>query len=502
MTGIVGCICKQGKIDTSKTTDAMAQKLSHRGKYISKYSPDIYDGPEETSIIIVNHTPVAEFKSSKETDVLLIVDSIAATNALTEEMDIVLKKHDDVDSILWTNHVFKNLLATNVAIFSKSGLILTRSIDGQKPLYISKSREGIFFATERKGLWSIGLNEIEPFVPGSSMFITYTGDVKKTVTAARPIIERISKRDTILELRKYLESSFSYLEGISKCGILFSGGVDSSLVAHLAKRVMKEPYLFTTCTETSHDRKATRDASEILNMELVEVLLDSEVLWQTLPSVIYAIETTNRMDVEIALPFFLAAQEAKEQGITLMLSGQGPDELFGGYAKHVDLFIEHGSKALDVELAREVTITHEANIARDEKAVAFNGIEAYFPFLENHFVNLALSTTSEWKINPGGIPERKVLFRELATDMGLPKKLVNVPKRATQYSSGTSKLLRKSMIQNVESFKTMTRKLVSMKIQTVLDMMGLELGIPISTEGDTVSGINMEFVEAFRKREN
>jgi asparagine synthase (glutamine-hydrolysing) len=199
------------------------------------------------------------------------------------------------------------------------------------------------------------------------------------------------------------------------------------------------------------------------------VELNSEIVWDTLPELIYTIETSNQMDVEIALPFFLAAKKAVDEGCTTIISGQGPDELFAGYARHVKIFSEDGPKALEQQLWKEVSITHEANIERDVKAIAAHGGESFFPYLDQLFVRTALSIPVDWKIDPDGEPQRKVIFRELAQQMGLPKEIAFTPKSATQYSSGSAKLIIESIMENLESLESLSKKKAARRVQGVLN---------------------------------
>jgi asparagine synthetase B (glutamine-hydrolysing) len=149
--------------------------------------------------------------------------------------------------------------------------------------------------------------------------------------------------------------------------------------------------------------------------------------------------------------------------------------LFAGYARHVRLFANKGKEALDIQLRREVMATHETNIERDERAIAAQGIEAYFPYLSSEFVDLALSIPSDWKVRLGKHPERKVIFRELARQVGLPESICVLPKKATQYSSGSSRILMKSLVENVNTMKNAPKREQRLKAQEYLHSLASEL---------------------------
>ncbi|MHA2395989.1 MAG: asparagine synthase C-terminal domain-containing protein, partial [Candidatus Thorarchaeota archaeon] len=184
-----------------------------------------------------------------------------------------------------------------------------------------------------------------------------------------------------------------------------------------------------------------------------------------------------------------------------VISGQGPDELFAGYAKHVKTYVENGTEALREQLWSEVSITHEANIERDERAIASHGVEGFFPYLDQHFVRASLSVPVEWKVSPVGTPQRKVIFRELAQIMGVPDEIALTPKNATQYSSGSSKMLLESIIEHVDGFTELSRKKVSRQVQDVLDEIAYQIQMPTAQKKDRRLNLDLESVNKFLDRE-
>jgi asparagine synthetase B (glutamine-hydrolysing) len=167
-----------------------------------------------------------------------------------------------------------------------------------------------------------------------------------------------------------------------------------------------------------------------------------------------------------------------------MVSGQGPDELFAGYEKHVRLFMDKGESALDNELRSEIKNTNRVNIERDEKAIAYNGLSAFFPYLNSQFMFEALTVPSRWKVTLGKNPERKVIFRELAINMGLPEEIALSPKKATQYSSGSQRIIRRAISEKVKSLPESQIKKKGALAQIVMDRIARELGMPIQSRSD------------------
>lgn len=291
----------------------------------------------------------------------------------------------------------------------------------------------------------------------------------------RPAVQRdVNPREILEKLNHCLIDSFKQILDVSKCAVLFSGGVDSSLAALLTQRQCNETVLITARCDDSHDAKASVIAAEALAIELLEVRIDSDSLWQSLPEVVRSIGKSRRMDVEIAIPFFFAAREAKRRGFRLMVSGQGPDELFGGYARYEKMMLEQGPEKVEEALWRDVSTTYEMNIQRDVRVLQYYNIQAFFPYLHPNFVSLALSIPAALNIDPSKTPARKLIFRELALMMGVPRTIAMEQKRATQYSSGSSKMLIESMKGHIDYLKNKSRREIQLLVQTYLDQINLQ----------------------------
>lgn len=373
--------------------------------------------------------------------------------------------------------IFGSILLTA----DKSGVIIQRSIDGSRPLYYVLYEQKVYFATEKKAIWKLGYKLAESLQPGQQLNISWNGIIKVSEWKRRekPDIQRtISKEIFLQRLEPALHESFEKLAGINSCAVIFSGGVDSSLAALLTSRICDETYVITSSVPSSHDSVFAQKAAKILGLKHINVTLESKTLWKNLAQIMYSIETTNRMDVEIAIPFFFAAKAAKQLHVDLVISGQGPDELFAGYSRYVRLFEEKGENALEDTLWQDFQATHEANIERDVKAIGAHGLECYFPYLDPSFVEIALSIPSEMKIRLGEYLERKVIFRELAQSMGIPEELALVPKKATQYSSGSTKLLMNSISISMCQYRGLSKKSLDLIMQKILNDIGSKVRIP------------------------
>jgi asparagine synthase (glutamine-hydrolysing) len=288
--------------------------------------------------------------------------------------------------------------------------------------------------------------------------------------SVRPTVDRtIDPNHAVEQLSRHLQDSFNNLRGIERCAVLFSGGVDSSLAAIMTARMCKDTLLITARCEGSHDSRIARKSAEAIAIPINEVTIDSEIVWKILPDIVKSIKSSKRMDVEIAIPFFLAAQEAHNQGYDILVSGQGPDELFAGYARYERLMNQKGTEAVEDALWADYSVTDDVNIQRDIGAITYHGLEAFFPYLHKGFVKTALSLPATMNIDSTKSPSRKLMFRKLAIALGVPEEVASIPKKATQYSSGTSKMLVKSFRQHSDLMRELSRSEIKNAIQQYLD---------------------------------
>lgn len=232
------------------------------------------------------------------------------------------------------------------------------------------------------------------------------------------------------------------IKGRSRVGVTFSGGLDSSLLAFLSKKVLKNEVkllLVTVFAEGYGEPLETRKAADMLNIELVEVAADRRACADVIRYSKSARIWRTPMDVSLGVGFVLASRTASSKGCELLISGQGADELFGGYAKYEKTVTRPDLMARAMEYDFEHLYE---GLARDAEAIRDGGCEPSFPYLDRLVVNAANSIPSEKRVVGG---YRKAPLRETAMKLGLPRQLALAPKRAFQYSSGLEKLLRKEI---------------------------------------------------------
>lgn len=367
---------------------------------------------------IYNHRPLREWLEGRGVEFESDVDTEVILRLIEYLLDRGIKMEDAVKKAM-------RMLNGDYAVAMTDGakIYLFRDPVGIRPLHFSPRG---YFASERKVLWAIG-EEAHPVLPGELVILDGDGVRRKRLLRPGDLLRRgCSARKSIRAALEYAVK----MRTPDRLGVLFSGGLDSSLLALLASDY-GDVTLYTAGTENSPDVEWARKASDALGLPLKEYLFGEEDVEEAARKVVFAIEEPNPMNLSIGVPLYFATKLARENGDAVLLSGQGADELFGGYAKYIE-------KPEIME--KDVENLWLRNLERDDKIAMLNSVEGRFPYLDPNVVGLALSLPLELKIANG---VRKRLLREVALELGLPEEFAMREKKACQYGSHSQKLLQK-----------------------------------------------------------
>lgn len=323
------------------------------------------------------------------------------------------------------------------AISSNNRLILARDRIGIKPLYYARQgAETLYFASELKALTPLA-EDIKEFPPGTlydseSGFHTYY-QVPNQIPLELDFAVHIRRvRETIeAAVKKRLLSDVPL-------GAFLSGGLDSSIIAAIAKKHMPKLHTFSVGIEGSRDLEAARRVARHIGSTHHEYVYSAAEVVDKLPEIIYHLESFDQDLVRSAIPTWFCARMAADK-VKVILTGEGADELFAGYTYHKGI-TDH--EALHSELRRSVTRLHNINLQRVDRMTMRHAIEARVPFLDTDVIAMAQTVPPELKLKTGDNGQRieKWILRKAFEDL-LPPEIVWRDKEQFDEGSGMVDLL-------------------------------------------------------------
>ncbi len=306
----------------------------------------------------------------------------------------------------------------------KDVYLIGRDEIGVIPLYQGWDKQGRYYvASELKALEGQNLVSIEEF-PNGHYF--YSKDEKPTRWYKRDwedfsAVEnnkratddtgKIINEDVLLQVRNGLENAVKQqLMSDVPYGVLLSGGLDSTVIAAITQKFAKKrietgslkdawwPQLhsFAVGLEGSPDLIAAKKAADFIGTVHHEVHFTIQEALDALEDVIYHIETYDITTVRASTPMYLLARVIKSMGIKMVLSGEGSDELFGGY-----LYFHKAPNAKEFheELVRKISKLHLYDCLRANKSLSAWGVEGRVPFLDKDFIDIAMRLNPMDKMN-------------------------------------------------------------------------------------------------------
>lgn len=454
-----GIVCafnlKQKTEDLRPQILEMAKKIRHRG-------PD-WSGIYSNDKVIMAHERLA------------IVDPASGKQPLlSEDKNLVLAangeiyNHRDLRKQLKTVYNFQTESDCEVilALYKEKGVgflddlngifgfaiydvvedeyLVARDHMGIIPLYIGWDQNGTFYvASELKALEGV-CAKIELFPPGHYLS-SKDGKLVKWYSREWTAFDAVKENKTcIAEIKEALEAAVHrQLMSDVPYGVLLSGGLDSSITSAIAKKYSQKrietddaseawwPQLhsFSVGLEGSPDLAAAKKVAAHIGTVHHEIKFTIQEGLDAIRDVIYQLETYDVTTVRASTPMYLMARVIKSMGIKMVLSGEGADELFGGY-----LYFHKAPNAKEFheETVRKLSKLHQYDCLRANKSLAAWGIEGRVPFLDKEFIDVAMKINPQDKMINGERMEKWVL-RKAFEDM-LPESVAWRQKE--QFSDG------------------------------------------------------------------
>jgi asparagine synthase (glutamine-hydrolysing) len=322
--------------------------------------------------------------------------------------------------------------------------LIARDPIGVIPLYIGYDTDGkVYVASELKALEG-QCDHYEPFLPGH-YYWSKTPGMKRYYS--RDWFDYSAVKDntaSVEEIHDALEDAVKrQLMSDVPYGVLLSGGLDSSVISAVAEKYSQHrieeggatkawwPRLhsFAVGLKGAPDLAKARLVAERIGTVHHEINYTIQEGLDAIRDVIYFIETYDVTTVRASTPMYLLARVIKSMGIKMVLSGEGADEIFGGY-----LYFNKApdAKAFHEETVRKLSKLYMYDCLRANKSLSAWGVEGRVPFLDKEFLDVAMRTNPEAKMCPGAKIEKKIV-REAFSDM-LPEEVVWRQKE--QFSDG------------------------------------------------------------------
>jgi asparagine synthase (glutamine-hydrolysing) len=334
-------------------------------------------------------------------------------------------------------------------IAEPNAIVAGRDTMGIRPLYYGEGADIVALSSERKILWKAGINDAVSFPTGHTAVFSKDGcRFKPFRTLAYKQPRRISMKAAAKRLQALLEDSVrKRVAGLERVAVAFSGGLDSCIIAFLAKKSEVNVDLIHVSLKNQPEIEYARQVADSLHLPIHVCQYTETDIERVLPKVLWAIEEPDPINTSIGIPVFWAAENAAKIEFRVMLAGQGADELFGGYRRYVDDYLHCGYEKARRGMFNDVTRLYEASLERDYKICNYHDVELRVPFVTPKIAKFAASLPLELKIEKFDTL-RKLVLREAARGLGLPRSVVEKPKKAIQYATGVNNALKRIAKRN------------------------------------------------------
>ncbi|MEY8707851.1 asparagine synthase B [Bacteroides faecichinchillae] len=340
------------------------------------------------------------------------------------EVILALYKEKGIHFLEELNGIFAFVLYDE----EKDEFLIARDPIGVIPLYIGKDKEGrIYLGSELKALEGF-CDKYEPFLPGH-YFYSKEGKMNRWYTRNWVEYNAVKDNDAkVNDVKKALEEAVQrQLMSDVPYGVLLSGGLDSSVISAIAKKYAAKrietdgasdawwPQLhsFAVGLKGAPDLIKAREVAEYIGTVHHEINYTIQEGLDAIRDVIYFIETYDVTTVRASTPMYLLARVIKSMGIKMVLSGEGADEVFGGY-----LYFHKAPtpQAFHEETVRKLNKLHLYDCLRANKSLAAWGVEGRVPFLDKEFLDIAMRLNPKAKMCPEKEIEKRIV-REAFEDM-------------------------------------------------------------------------------------
>jgi asparagine synthase (glutamine-hydrolysing) len=422
-------------------------------KLVMEHNGEIYNYKQLKKRLQNDHT----FVSNTDSEIVIhLLEHYYKENGFSNLLDAIKKTVADIDGIY----------AIALKDQDEDKIYLVRDRLGIRPLYYGQNNNIIGFASERKGLWQIGIREPTfSLLPGHCVILS--DKISSPIKIAEPSVNYSNKptltnlEDALSAYKKALYNSIKKRsQDLSRIGIIFSGGIDSVLVAKITKELVPNVTCYTSGIAGSDDIKFSKVIADQLDLDLKINELNIKDIENMLPNILNIIETTNSTQAEVSIPIYGALKLAAKDGLRVVFTGQGADELFAGYPWYAQIFGKYGAKKLKEYMIQDLLLLYKETLEREDKLAMSNSIEMREPFLDSDIVRTATSIDLNLNLTDKNDIFGKRVHRELAIQVGIPKHIAYREKQAAQHGAGIHGILSKIAEKNGFNKKMITKEYI------------------------------------------
>ena len=454
MTGIYIQIKKSKSQLNLKNPAEIYNKLAHRGNYLtfSMQTNNFILFSCFQRHLMEYHDCICSYESEDNSDPDFCVIDGQIFNL--SDISIGNSEHEITTAAKKMYHLFKtegleSLKKINgiysVVLKIADQFIAIKDPIGNNPLYIAEQKEFIIFASELKSLpKDVESTWILP--PGSAFFYDTKNNLGnlQTFYDVDQLLERVKNPESNINVIKQnimdllSKSVHNAISVNGTVGALLSGGIDSSIICALALKENPNTPLFTIGVQDSKDIvHAKLFSSQYPDIEHYIHTITFEDIKKEVPNVIKSLETFDAALIRSAIPMYILCSKAKNK-IDVLLTGEGADELFGGYEYMKKL----NQKQFNRELIKLLEVEHATGLQRVDRIPYSFGIEARAPFFDLSLVEYSFQIPSEYKLyQENGEVIEKWVIRETFKDM-LPSEIAFRKKAKFSQGVGSELLLR------------------------------------------------------------
>lgn len=443
MSGIAG-ILSQNNHDI---VPQMLNKIKHRG------SSDhlIWEGPNAvlaaTGLTNIHEIPGPVATATGERAIVLdgrIINSAVLRKNLkfheiVNESDVEIALHAYEE---YGTRVFGRLDGGfALAIVDGDRILLARDRLGICPLYYGFRNESLCFASEMKAL-SGTVDKIHEFPPGQ--FLLSNRGIYPYQPYFPESVYLDGVHDSAKRLAEHMQTAVQRtISSKVEVGVWLSGGVDSSVVAALARPYVDKLHTFSAGIEGAPDLEYARQVARHIGSDHHERIYNLDDMLAVLETVIYYLESFDAPLVHSAVPNYLVSELASDH-VSYVLSGEGGDELFAGYAYQKDIM---GKVELTISIQEAIAALHNTALQRVDRSAVAHSTGVAVPFLDPDVVRYALAIPASWKIR-GSQKMEKWPLRQGLSDT-LPDEIIWRGKSKFWEGSGSGEMLSEYASQEI-----------------------------------------------------